>query len=82
MSGMREGTKELLNKQMDRKEFIKHVGVAAAIIVGIPAVLKALSQIGGQSGSPVSSNNDVKSTANNRQNAHSSYSYGASAYGV
>lgn len=40
---------QLLEKEMDRKNFLRHVGVAAAVIVGIPAILGALGRL--QSGS-------------------------------
>lgn len=45
---------DILQKEMDRKDFLRHVGVAAAAIVGIPAILKALNQTG--VGSPVQRN--------------------------
>ena len=56
---------QLLQKEMDRKDFLKHVGVAAIAVVGVPAVLKTLGQFGGGS--------------SNQQG--SSVGYGASAYG-
>jgi len=37
----------LLQKEMDRKDFIKHVGVGFAAIVGITTVLKTISTMGG-----------------------------------
>ena len=40
---------ELLQKEMDRKEFLRHVGIAVAVIVGLPTFLSALSRL--QSGS-------------------------------
>lgn len=40
---------QLLQKEMDRKDFLRHVGVAAAVIVGIPTLLGALGRL--QSGS-------------------------------
>ena len=36
---------QLLEKEMDRKDFLRHVGVAAAVIVGIPAILSALTRL-------------------------------------
>jgi hypothetical protein len=56
---------QLLQKEMDRKDFLRHIGVAAAIVIGIPALLKALSQL--QSGSATKS--------------VSSFGYGSSPYG-
>lgn len=40
---------ELLQKEMDRKDFLRHVGIAVAVIVGLPTLLSALSRL--QSGS-------------------------------
>lgn len=40
---------ELLQKEMDRKDFLRHIGVAAAVIVGVPTLLNALTRM--QSGS-------------------------------
>lgn len=40
---------ELLQKEMDRKDFLRHVGVAAAVVVGVPTLLNALTRM--QSGS-------------------------------
>lgn len=40
---------ELLQKEMDRKDFLRHIGVAAAVIVGVPTLLNALARV--QSGS-------------------------------
>ena len=36
---------QLLEKEMDRKDFLRHVGVAAAVSVGIPAILGALGRL-------------------------------------
>lgn len=40
---------ELLQKEMDRKEFLRHVGIAAAVIVGLPTFLSVLSRLQGGS---------------------------------
>lgn len=56
---------QLLQKEMDRKDFLRHVGIAVTIIVGLPALMKALSQL--QNGSV------TKPT--------SSFGYGSSSYG-
>jgi len=42
---------QLLSKEMDRKDFLKHVGIAAVAVAGVPAVLKALGHMGGGSSS-------------------------------
>ena len=36
---------QLLEKEMDRKDFLRHVGVAAAVIVGVPTLLNAISRL-------------------------------------
>ena len=36
---------ELLQKEMDRKEFLRHVGIAAAVIVGLPTFLSILTKL-------------------------------------
>lgn len=35
---------QLLDKEMDRKDFLKHVGIGIVALTGFSAVLKALSQ--------------------------------------
>ncbi len=40
---------ELLQKEMDRKEFLRHIGIAVAVIVGLPTLLSALSRLQGGS---------------------------------
>lgn len=37
----------LLQKKMDRREFIKHVGIGFAALVGVSAVLRSMSSMGG-----------------------------------
>lgn len=37
---------DILQKEMDRKDFLRHVGIATVAVVGIPAIIKALNQIG------------------------------------
>jgi hypothetical protein len=38
----------LLQKEMDRKDFLKHVGIGFAAIMGITTVLKTINALGGQ----------------------------------
>lgn len=38
---------KLLQKEMDRKDFLKHVGIGFAAIVGITTVLKTVSNLSG-----------------------------------
>jgi len=37
----------LLQKEMDRKDFLKHVGIGFAAIMGITTVLKTVSNLSG-----------------------------------
>lgn len=37
----------LLQKEMDRKDFLRHLGVGFAAIVGITTILKTISNLGG-----------------------------------
>lgn len=37
----------LLQKKMDRREFIKHVGIGFAALIGVSAVLRTMSSMGG-----------------------------------
>jgi hypothetical protein len=41
---IREQIDALLQKEMDRKEFLQHVGAGILIIFGVSGVLKALTQ--------------------------------------
>lgn len=34
----------LMQKEMDRKDFLKHVGIAAVALTGISAILRVLSE--------------------------------------
>lgn len=65
MSIIKQQINDLLQKEMDRKDFLKHMGVAAVALIGVPAVIKALSQSSTQS--------SAQSTKN--------MGYGLSAYG-
>lgn len=48
---MKNDVEKLLQKQMDRKDFIKHVGIGFAAIMGVTAIAKTLSAMtnGGKS---------------------------------
>lgn len=35
---------DILQKEMDRKDFLKHVGIAAVALTGLTALLKVLSE--------------------------------------
>lgn len=43
---------QLLQKEMDRKDFLRHVGIAVAVVAGVPAFIAALNRL--QSGSATS----------------------------
>lgn len=45
---MKNELQKLMQKNMDRQEFLKHVGVGFAAIVGITGALKAISSLGAQ----------------------------------
>lgn len=59
----------LLNKKMDRKDFLKHVGIAVVAVTGISALTRALVT----SGAPRASQQQLSATRND--------GYGGSAYG-
>lgn len=57
---------QLLQKEMDRKDFLRHVGVAAAVIAGVPTLISAINRL--QAGPAA-------------QGGGHAFGYGASAYG-
>lgn len=59
----------LLAKKMDRKDFLKHVGIGVVAAVGLSSIIKAVST----SGAPAA----ISSSQSNA----SSLGYGGSAYG-
>lgn len=61
----------LLTKKMDRKDFIKHVGIGAIAAVGLSSILKAVSSVGTPS-APSSTSSASNTT---------SLGYGSSPYG-
>lgn len=40
---LKENINELLAKEMDRKDFLKHVGIAIVALTGVAGVINALS---------------------------------------
>lgn len=44
---------KLLQKEMDRKDFIKHVGIGFAAILGITTILRTISTMSGNQGKTV-----------------------------
>ncbi len=45
---MKNDLNNLLAKEMDRSDFLKHIGIALLALTGAASVMKALSGIGGQ----------------------------------
>ncbi len=43
---LQEDVQTLLQKEMDRKDFLRHLGIGLASIVGITAVLTTISNLG------------------------------------
>ena len=65
---IRHDLSALLDKKMDRKDFLKHVGVAVVAVTGVAAIAKTLAQSQQQS--------LTKTSAATRSSG-----YGGSAYG-
>ena len=40
---LKENLNELLTKEMDRKDFLKHIAIAAVAVSGVAGVISALS---------------------------------------
>jgi hypothetical protein len=59
---------EILQKRMDRKDFLKHVGMGVAIITGTAGIIKLLKPANGN-------------MAKTNHGQHVAMGYGASAYG-
>ncbi len=62
----------LLQKEMDRKDFLKHVGIGVALMTGAATILKTLNNFGAGS-----SAGDAATVGA----ATSSFGYGIDAYG-
>jgi hypothetical protein len=43
---LHEDVQTLLQKEMDRKDFLRHLGIGLAAIIGITTVLKTISSLG------------------------------------
>lgn len=44
---MKNDFNDLMQKQMDRRDFLKHVGVAFVALTGISAIVKTLNMVSG-----------------------------------
>lgn len=65
---------KLLQKEMDRKDFLKHVGIGFAAILGITTLLKTISSLSGNqsktgysSGAYGGGNNNVSARSGTKQ---------------
>ena len=65
---MKDDFAALLQKEMDRKDFLKHVGIGFAVITGAATVLKTLNGFG-------------TSSQKAGNSASYGYGYGAATYG-
>lgn len=63
---IKEELNNLLTKKMDRKDFLKHVGIAVVAVTGLSAIIKTLAPVQTKQPSVARSN---------------SSGYGSSAYG-
>lgn len=66
---MKSELNNLLAKKMDRKDFLKHVGVGIVALTGVSAMLKVMSPLGSSTGTQ------------SAQPTSYGYGYGSSAYG-
>lgn len=70
MNTVKQNTTKILEKEMDRKEFLKHVGIATLLVTGISGLVSGLMKIGN---STSTSSNSHSNTARN--------GYGMTPYG-
>lgn len=70
---MKNEFNNLLQKEMDRKAFLQHVGIGFAVVTGAATLLKTLNNFGVSNG--------ASSTASTAIGASASYGYGGSSYG-
>lgn len=57
--GIQNEVHALLQKKMDRRDFIKHVGIGFAAILGIGTIIRAMSSMNGSNKSTVGYNAGV-----------------------
>ena len=63
----------LLQKEMDRKDFLKHVGIGFAVITGAATLIKTLNNFGGS--------NSLSGNTSSTTTGAGMFGYGADAYG-
>lgn len=73
---MQSPLNSLLQKEMDRKDFLKHVAVGAVALTGASTIIKGLAPVfeGNQSNQQVGQSTETRQDTN-------SYGYGTSVYG-
>lgn len=69
MNNVKKNLNNLLEKPMDRRDFLKHIGIGAVLVVGLGPMLKLLS-------SPARTDGSSQDTS-----AAGGYAYGDMAYG-
>ena len=72
---MQKEVEKLLQKKMDRKDFLKHVGIGFAAIVGVTTAVKTVASLNSR---PVSSSGDDSGSS---KTAAAAFGYGGGAYG-
>ena len=70
MSGIKDQVSVLLNKKMDRKDFLKYAAAAGMMAVGAGAVVSSIAKL-----------NQTNSSKGQLGQASSNMGYGSSAYG-
>lgn len=73
---MKEELDNLFQKEMDRKQFLKHVAVGFASITGVAAVVKTMNGFGSSSGSGVG-----QGVGSSQKAGLTATAYGGSIYG-
>lgn len=73
---LKTGISQLLEKEMDRTEFLKHAGIAVIALTGASSVLKMLVQ------QPVSTTHKQVGDSSSRLSGYGSTAYGGSEAGL
>ena len=67
-------TSEIMEKEMNRKQFLRHVGIGVVAFTGVAAALKAISQVS-------THDSDGSQSGVGTKAANAASPYGGSAYG-
>lgn len=70
---MSEKIQDILNKKMDRKEFLRHVGYGTVVLFGVGSIIKGVANLSEQGKAPT--------VAAGKVNTRPTTGYGAGAYG-